>query len=201
MRRPLAPGLLAATLLVDAVLAATTLVPARSSVAAEAAEAAYPSLSELRARALELANKDRAAAGLQPLEPLPELAEAAQRHADDMVNRGYFAHESPEGSTPETRLREAGVVRWWNSAENIGQCENCGGVPLLEHVDRFEAMWMASPEHRANLLDPELTHFGYGIAASSGNDQRAVQVFAVEPAQGTNAADDPGSGGGTLHRQ
>ena len=125
-----------------------------SAPPATADEAAYPSLGELQARALDLANRDRAAAGLRPLEPLPRLAEAAQRHADDMVNRGYVAHESPEGGTPEARLRRAGVADWGKSAENIGHCEKCGGVPLLEHVDRFEAMWLGSAEHRANLLDP-----------------------------------------------
>jgi hypothetical protein len=56
---------------------------------------------------------------------------------------------------------------------------------------------MVSPEHQANLLDPEVTHIGYGIAAGAGNDVYAIQVFAA-PAEGVNA---PGSGADSRNQE
>jgi uncharacterized protein YkwD len=142
-------------------------------MAAEAAD----SLDALRAMALDLVNEDRRQHGLAPLEADPALAKATQRHAEDMLSRGYFAHESPEGKTVLDRFVAAGGSRWRKVAENIGRCTGCGSTATAEDVRRFETGWMHSEPHRANILDPGLQSFGYGIAA--GNDrQYAVQTFA-----------------------
>jgi uncharacterized protein YkwD len=151
-----------------------------------AAAQAFPPLDQLRSHALERLNEDRRAAGLKPLDRLADLDASAQRLADDMASRGYVAHETPEGQTPEARLASAGV-HWRKFAENIASCEDCGGVPDLAAVDRFETMWMASPQHRANILDPELTHVGYGIAAGADGRQYAVADFAL-PDDGQRSA-------------
>ena len=42
-------------------------------------------------------NAARAAAGRAPLTSRPSLAAAARAHSADMVERRYFAHDSPEG--------------------------------------------------------------------------------------------------------
>jgi len=38
------------------------------------------------------------------------LDAAAQGHADDMVDRGYFAHNSPEGDDVRDRILEQGYI-------------------------------------------------------------------------------------------
>src|SRR5215207_4732478 len=60
----------------------------------------------------------RKKAGLKPLRLNSELEKAAQRHAEEMLARGYFAHESPSGTTVRERARKAGYD--WNAiGENL----------------------------------------------------------------------------------
>lgn len=138
------------------------------------AETPSSPLEDLRSRALELVNADRAEHGLAPLEPDGALGNAAQVHAEDMVERDYFAHTSPEGGTVMDRYMAAGGSRAVAVAENIGSCGPC---PPEDVVRNLEQGWMNSPPHRANILDPGLERFGFGAA---GDKDRflAVQTFA-----------------------
>lgn len=145
-----------------------------------AALLAAPSLAAspeaLRAAALEAVNADRAVHGLAPLTPDAALNEAAQRHADDMLTRGYFGHVSPEGCDAMDRYLAAGGEKWRKVGENVGQCAECG-APGPESIRLFQQGWMESPEHRRNVLDPGYRRFGFGVAAADGR-QFAVQAFA-----------------------
>lgn len=125
--------------------------------------------------ALELANRDRAADGLPPMEVDLELSQAAQRHADDMLRRNYFDHYSPEGESPSDRLAAAG--RHGFPAENIAMTEN----PRERHLkaqllETFQRQWMSSASHRRNLMNPNYVRFGYGLAI----DADSGRVFAVQ---------------------
>lgn len=133
-------------------------------------------LADLRALALDLVNEDRRRSDLPPLRPDEALATAAQRHAEDMLARGYLAHDSPEGDTVLDRFVAVGGSRWRKVAENIGRCIRCGSIPTAEDVRNFHEGWMGSETHRANVLDPDLRSFGFGIAAADGS-QYAVQTF------------------------
>lgn len=59
-------------------------------------------LAKLRQKALELVNKERRDRDLQPLTLGPALNEAAQRHAEDMLARNYYAHVSPRATPSGT---------------------------------------------------------------------------------------------------
>ncbi|HEX2020798.1 MAG TPA: CAP domain-containing protein, partial [Aurantimonas sp.] len=74
--------------------------------------------TDLEQRALALVNEARAEAGLDALSYSASLAEAAQQHAEDMLERDYYAHETPGGETFADRIREAGDERWLLTAEN-----------------------------------------------------------------------------------
>lgn len=145
--------------------------------AADAAAEPPSILEGLRALALDLVNEDRRRSNLTPLRPDEALATAAQRHAEDMLARGYLAHESPEGDTVLDRFVAVGGSRWRKVAENIGRCIECGSVPTAEDIRHFHEGWMGSETHRANILDPDLRSFGFGISAAGGS-QYAVQTFA-----------------------
>jgi uncharacterized protein YkwD len=135
-------------------------------------------MEQLRPIALELVNRDRAAAGLAPLVEDPLLSSAAELHAIDMANHGYFDHHNANGQGPKERFAALGGSG--GVGENIiytpyGQSEQ-RSVQLLEH---FQSKWMQSPRHRKNLLDSRYTYFGYGIAISpDGKRIYAVQKFA-----------------------
>ncbi|MCT7373744.1 CAP domain-containing protein [Chelativorans salis] len=145
------------------------------SAAATMARAAE--LEELRARALSLVNQAREAHGLNSLEGSDLLDEVAQNHAEDMLERDYYAHVSPEGETVQDRFRDQGGSRWKLVAENIATCSGCPTPASLERVEQFQEGWMDSPEHRKNILAEGLESFGFGIAGSNGTIY-AVQTFA-----------------------
>ena len=100
---------------------------------------------------LFLTNLERANAGLPSLVWSVELARLAEAHCADMADRGFFAHVTPEGVTPLDRARAAGI-EFTGIAENIA-----AGQPDPSSVVQS---WMNSPNHRANIMDPNLTELG-----------------------------------------
>ena len=139
-------------------------------------------LPELRSKALELVNEAREKHGLPDLQPRPELDRAAQAHAEDMLNRNYFDHVSPEGKTVFDRYVAAGGSRWRLVAENIGRCATCKGSPRIADVTRLQDGWMRSAPHRENILSRYLRHAPEppdrvpdGIARQAGRAARALR--------------------------
>lgn len=122
-----------------------------------------------------LTNAERARHGLRPLAADARLARAAQEHSADMVARGFFAHESPDGRQVWDRATAAGYA-YRKVAENIA----AGQRTAAEVV----AGWMASPGHRRNILDGELTQIGVGRADGGAYGVYWTQVFGA-PRQGT----------------
>lgn len=108
---------------------------------------------DLEAQMLVLVNKERAAAGLRPLAPDPELTEVARRHSADMFARGYFAHDTPEGLDPFARMRQ-GHVSYLTAGENLAL------APTLQVA---HSGLMHSPGHRANILNSQFGRLGVGI--------------------------------------
>jgi hypothetical protein len=106
-------------------------------------------------RVVELTNSARSDEGLPPLRISPELRRSAEVKARDMKARGYFAHYSPEGTSPFTLMRETGAD-FSAAGENLGEGSS---------VDRIFAAWMESSEHRKNALSPDFTHLGVGVVA------------------------------------
>lgn len=156
--------------------------------AAAVAQTAAQDAGDLAQQALELVNDSREERGLTTLEPNAALGEAARHHAHDMLERDYYAHESPEGETVADRFRAAGGSRWALTAENIARCDRCDTPPGDRRVESFHAGWMDSPGHRRNILAAGLTGFGFAVAAEDGTVY-AVQTFA---GPGTPRGDDPG---------
>ncbi len=126
-------------------------------------------LERARAEVLARVNEARQEAGLVPLRSNARLDEAAQRHAEDMLARGYFAHESPEGKTVRERARAAGYD-WRNIGENLAENQRS--------VDEVMSTWMRSPGHRHNILNPDFRELGVGLAL--GRSSRGYRVLWVQ---------------------
>lgn len=141
------------------------------------AGAASDDLDRLRQRALELVNQARAEHGLPALKPGPTLATAAQAHAEDMLRRRYYAHETPEGKDPRDRYLAAGGSASSLVEENIARCQRCPVPPEAAAVESLQRSWMDSPEHRENILAPGIDRLGFGIAGDQ-DALYAVQDFA-----------------------
>ncbi|BBK35938.1 hypothetical protein STAQ_10160 [Allostella sp. ATCC 35155] len=135
-------------------------------------------LDPARDRALALLNADRSEQDLPPLQLDPALNAAAQRHAEDMLQRDYYAHTSPEGEDVQDRFLSAGGSRWRLVAENIARCAECGPALSADIIRQLQRGWMDSPQHRANILRRGIDRFGFGIAAADQPGLYAVQTFA-----------------------
>jgi uncharacterized protein YkwD len=122
-------------------------------------------------------NGERRKRRLPGLRPSRLLDRAAQRHADDMVARGYFSHLTPEGKTVDERARRAGYLRGaadWGIGEAIGY-----GTADVHGAVRLGRTFMASPAHRRILLDPRFARLGIGVAGGwpvAGKAGRGVTV-------------------------
>jgi uncharacterized protein YkwD len=107
-------------------------------------------------------NQMRAQNGLRQLKWDWRLWTAAQNHAADMAAQSYFAHVSLDGRNLEDRIWPTGYIPktvTWVLAENLGF-----GTNMLSTPSSIVEGWMDSPEHRENLLDPELRDVGVGLA-------------------------------------
>ena len=107
---------------------------------------------------LRLINESRQRANLPPLQMMAPLAEVARAHSRDMAENRYVAHNSRSGATPGQRLRDASLLSGL-SLENVAR-----GYGAREIHDGL----MASPGHRANVLDRRVTHVGVGAARETG---------------------------------
>jgi len=120
-------------------------------------------LELIRAATLCLVNRERAAHGETPLVANPQLQQAAQGHTTSMVVNDYFEHTGPGGQTPLQRMREAGYISGSHSfqvGENIAW-----GTLWLGTPRSIVAAWMASPLHRANILDGHFRDTGIGVSS------------------------------------
>jgi len=124
--------------------------------------ASLQDVAAVRRAVLDRVNAERRAARGRPIPPLtadPRLDQAATRHAQDMLARGYFAHASPEGKTVRQRA-EAALYKWRAIGENIAE-----GQLSVEEVMKS---WMESPHHRENILSRDFTQMGLGLAMGEG---------------------------------
>jgi uncharacterized protein YkwD len=115
---------------------------------------------------LQLANRDRTAHNLPPLRWDDALAKAARAHLQWVIrNPGELLHQYPGEPDLITRGANAGA-RFGTIAENIG---GHGENPAA-----LQQIWMTTPTHRANLLDPKLNVVGIAVVENQG------LLFAVE---------------------
>ena len=112
---------------------------------------AAPAAADPVPGASDAVNAYRAAAGLAPAAPSEHLTVAAEMHARDMAQNGFFSHKGSNGSSSGDRARATGY-RYCVVAENIAK----GQRSLAEVMQG----WANSPGHRANLLHPRITEFG-----------------------------------------
>jgi uncharacterized protein YkwD len=114
------------------------------------------SLQALDAAVLVQLNAIRAAHGLVALKVNPALTSAAEGHSAQMLADGYFAHESAGGAPFWNRLTaySHSAHGSWSVGENL--------LWSSPDVDATHALhlWMASPEHRHNILTARWREIG-----------------------------------------
>ncbi|AUD05762.1 CAP domain-containing protein [Spirosoma pollinicola] len=142
-------------------------------------------------------NEARRLAGLPSLRYDPALSQAAQRHAESMIQYNYTSHEDLYDLSEMTLLKriQKQTNRFGRLAENVGQYQTIDtpewfGVRFNAKTQRFEFLdiynnqlyrphtyasyaryavgqLLNSARHRANLLNPLFTHVGCAVRLSS----------------------------------
>lgn len=119
----------------------------------------------------QMMNEERQRRGLQPLSYSTGLARVAGRHACDMVQRNYFSHVSPNGSTPMRRAKAEGVCTRV-TAENIAMG--------YSSADRAFRGWMDSRGHYENMMSSRVSEVGIAVVEpqpGQGGGRRWVMVL------------------------
>jgi uncharacterized protein YkwD len=111
-------------------------------------------------------NQDRAANGLAPLTADPQLGSLAQNWAAHLAAIGALVHQDLAG------LNNTSMTNWQSLEENV-----LGPGPADMGAGDMESLWMASSEHRTNILRPEMNYVGVGIARDSAGGVYAVVDF------------------------
>lgn len=131
--------------------------------------------TDTEARIFVLMNEERSDEGLSTLSADTRLATLARAHSADMLARGYFDHDNPDGCSSSCRANEAGYA-WSAIGENIYMTD---GYELVAETEATMVVdgWMRSPGHRANILGTKYTHGGVGIA-TEGEKVYITAVYA-----------------------
>jgi uncharacterized protein YkwD len=121
-----------------------------------------------QASLLQAMNSTRAAHGLRPLRLDATLDRAADAHSSEMLRGNSFSHGDFAGRMAAFHL--AGSFGE-NLAWGTGSAGSAGSIVR---------MWLASPEHRANLLRPGFRRIGLGLAHGTFLGQGGATVVTAD---------------------
>lgn len=142
-----------------------------------------PNLDELRNQMLELINRDRTTTGLGTVQIDTLATQVAQAHAEEMAAHFYMSHWNLQGFGPDLRytLADGSDTVMENVYMSWQRYKNGIPIPLNDWqkvIADSEKSLMNSPGHRTNILTPEHTHIGIGIAYNdTTGDVRIAQEF------------------------
>jgi uncharacterized protein YkwD len=132
-------------------------VPAQAAAPTRVATAALTYNQQVH----QLTNAERTRRGLRPLAASSCANSYAVRWAHTLASTGALKHQALVPIMNSCRASTAG--------ENVAY----GNVTPAQLV----AMWMRSPGHRANILNPRFNQIGIGAVRVAGGRVYGVQVF------------------------
>jgi len=139
---------------------------------------------------VNLTNQERISLGLNALKISDKLVRAAEEKARDMLNKNYFAHTSPEGTTP------------WHWLEKNGYNYIAAGENLAKNFNDSKFLhkaWMNSPSHKENITNNKYQEIGIAVVEGIVDGKKiviAVQYFgrtlASQPVMVAEEQPEPG---------
>ncbi len=114
---------------------------------------------------LDLVNEERMRESLAPVTWCPALARSATAHSQDMAAENYFEHESLDGREVADRAKSQGY-----DFQTVGENIAVGQRDVAEVMQG----WMDSPGHRENIMKPDYTHLGSGVATGDFKGQQSI---------------------------
>jgi len=133
------------------------------------------------AAVVALTNADRSANGSDAVAEDTRLDTIAQKKAADMLARGYFSHDTPDGKNPWSWLISENYYYYF-AGENLAMG--------FASAQSLEQAWMHSPTHRSNIVNPIYTRVGIGTASGAylGKQTTVVVEFFATPPSATALA-------------
>lgn len=116
---------------------------------------------------LNLLNEDRTRNGLSALSMDSELSALARAKSQDMLENGYFAHESPTLGNAAAMLDNSGYD-YQGVGENIAHHAS---------VEKADAAFLSSPGHRANMMGSQWEKVGIGVAEDENGFVYVTELF------------------------
>ncbi|HEX5448980.1 MAG TPA: CAP domain-containing protein [Gaiellaceae bacterium] len=139
------------------------------------------SLAALQTGVLTQLNLIRRLHDLTPLKLSSDLNASATQHTREMGDDGYFQHPSFDGTLFWKRIQtyySSSGYGYWSVGENL-----LWSSPNVDALDAAR-LWMNSPEHRANILDPRWREIGISamhFAAAPGTyGDRPVTIITTD---------------------
>jgi hypothetical protein len=129
-----------------------------------------------------LSNQQRTSRGLASLGTNAKLNQAAQAKAQDMINRSYWSHYAPDGTSP------------WYFITSAGYSYNTAGENLAKDFNTSTGVvnaWMNSPAHRDNILNGGYTETGVAVLNGVLQGQETTLVVAMYASPKAAAAPAP----------
>lgn len=145
--------------------ASNTAAPAAKPTAAAPASTATGAYEQ---QVVDLVNKERAAAGLPALKLNTKLSGVAEKKAEDLRDKNYFAHQSPTYGSPFDMMKQFGIS-YKSAGENIAKGQKTPAAVMTG--------WMNSAGHKANILSSNFTEIGVGYVTDSKGGTYWVQMF------------------------
>ena len=129
-----------------------------------------------------LINAERAQRGLSALTLDTMLTATARAHSEEMCSADYFDHHSPTpgiGSPMDRYLsasRQLGLPQpeYLLVGENIFYCSVYNDIYNVDYAHRA---LMASPGHRANILEPRFAKIGVGVYRNAKGEFWVTEMF------------------------
>lgn len=134
---------------------------------------------------IKLTNQSRESNNLPPLEVNEKLNQSAYLKAQDILEKNYFAHTSPQGITPWYWFKQV-AYNYNYAGENLA-------IDFLSAESLYKA-WVNSSSHKANILSDKYNEIGIAVLTGNFNGRKttiAVQHFGSEFTSSVIAEEPP----------
>ena len=133
-------------------------------------QAAQPS-DAMRDNLLVQTNGDRATLGLLTLVFDLHTKSAANERATSQLSVSVLTHQDARGDFGFVVDLQQGGVMYGVAGENLARSSSG------QNAATFEEAWMASPLHRANIVDPRFTQVAFGVANGPNGEVVLAAIF------------------------
>ena len=135
-----------------------------------------PDIPQVEIAIVEMTNAFRAELKLGAVKPDPKLAAAARKYAEFLAASDLFSHTA-DGRQHSDRAKSAGY-RFCLISENLSFNLDSRGFESRQLARDAVEGWKKSEGHRRNLVAPNVTEIGVGVAKARGSEKYySVQMF------------------------